>query len=82
MKNEMSKNTEKLHLYLADMMEQNDCNIFEAVVDFCSEHEIEIEDFISQCDELTVKRIRQCAIEEHMIRKQNLPEQDSPLPFE
>lgn len=78
----MNKKSEKLHEQLAIIMNNTGQNIFDAVLDFCSENDLEIEDVIAQFDPVILERLKKCAISANMIRKCDMEDSTQELPLE
>lgn len=60
---------EKIIIELSRIMDEQNCEIFEAAVLFCEDEEIDIDDFIKNIDDVTLARLRQNAVQERMVRK-------------
>ena len=73
----MSYDSEQIHLRLAEKMEELDCNIFEAALEFCEEEDIDPEDIVLFFDDVTKERIKLAAFEDNMVKKSLRPQQKS-----
>lgn len=78
----MSKHNEAIHLEITKLMHSLQCNFWDACVEFCANNDIEPDDFVKQIDDVTINRIKQCAIEQRMIRRKILGDRINKLPFE
>jgi hypothetical protein len=78
----MSKQSERLHAALAEITERLQCSFFDACIELCKDNELDPEDLVKQLDEFTIDRVKQCAIDEHMICKKDLGTIVGQLPFE
>lgn len=76
------KRSEQLHECLVEIMNETGQNIFDAALDFCETHDIEIDELVKQCDSSIVDRIKQCAISENMIRRSVIGEPECELNLE
>ena len=65
----MSRQSEKLHKEIAQVMSDLDCTFIEAILEVCQTHQIDPEDIVKQMDDITMARARQCAIDNRMIQK-------------
>lgn len=65
----MSRQSEKLHKEIAQVMFDLDCTFIEAILEVCQTHQIDPEDIVKQMDDITMARARQCAIDNRMIQK-------------
>jgi hypothetical protein len=68
----MATKSEKIHLCIANIMEELSCNIWEATIEFCNRNEIDPEDLVKQMDQSTIIRIKECAMKDRMIQKQHM----------
>lgn len=76
------KNSEKIHNIIADIMDKNGLNIIEALIELCTENELEIDEIIKQCDEVLIERIKKCAIDEKMIQRKLYDKREKELPLD
>lgn len=78
----MSKQSERIHLAIVQLMEELECDFMEAVVEFCVRGEIDPADLVKQLDAVTIERIKQVAIEQKMIRRCVIGDASQELAFE
>lgn len=79
----MSRQSERLHREIAQIMTNTNCSFIEAILEVCQANQIDPEDIVKQMDELTVARARQCAIDNRMVRKATIEgESLNKLPLE
>lgn len=78
----MSKQSERIHLAIVQLMEELQCDFWDACLEFCSRGEIDPVDLVKQMDAVTLERVKQCAIEQRMIRRCFIRDRSQELTFE
>jgi hypothetical protein len=68
----MATKSEKIHLGIANIMEELECNIWEATMVFCERNGIDAEDIVRQMDTSTISRIKECAMKERMVQRRHI----------
>lgn len=61
--------SEKILAELVTLAAKNRTSLFEAASDYCEEHDIEQEEFISSLDKVVIERLKADAINERKVRR-------------
>lgn len=65
----MKKHSEKILLKVMQIMEEKDLDMIEACVEFCSEFDLDTEEFVKSLDVHMIERLRFAAIQDNKVRK-------------
>lgn len=78
----MIKQSERIHLAIVRLMEELQCDFWDATLEFCSQNELDPQDLVKQMDAITISRIKACAIEQRKIRQCSIEDKVNKLTFE
>jgi hypothetical protein len=65
----MSSNSEHVLMSILEIMNTRKCSMFDAAIEFCSQNEIDVEDFLLLIDSNIKERLKMDAISERMVRR-------------
>lgn len=67
------KSCEELHEILMEIVDVKGCTLIDAVISMAAELDVDVEDFVKKMDDALQSKLRECAIEQRMVRPSFIP---------
>lgn len=66
------KSCEELHEILTEIVDVC-CTLIDAVISMAAELDVDVEDFVKKMDDALQSKLRECAVEQRMVRPSLIP---------
>lgn len=67
------KSCEELHEILMEIVDVKGCTLIDAVISMAAELDVDVEDFVKKMDDALQSKLRECAVEQRMVRPSLIP---------
>lgn len=67
------KSCEELHEILMEIVDVKGCTLIDAVISMAAELDVDVEDFVKKMDDPLQSKLRECAVEQRMVRPSLIP---------